>query len=69
MVKPLNEDGEITFKKVNNLPVDDQSAVLAWFSSKPLTPGNNLSITDLSGLTPENSYSSEINSSPRTGKN
>jgi len=65
MVKPLNLETGITFKKVNKLPIDDKSAGLAWFSSKPISPANNLSVTDLSGFIPENSYSTEINASPR----
>jgi len=69
MSKPLNSDSDIKFKKTNNLPVDDQSVGLAWFSSKPISPANNLSITDLSGFTPENAYATEINSNPLDLKN
>jgi len=69
MFKPLNSDSDIKFKKTNNLPKDDQSVGLAWFSSKAISPANNLSITDLSGFTPENSYATEINSSSFNLKN
>jgi len=69
MSKPLNSDSNIKFKKTNNLPVDDHSVGLAWFSSKQISPGNNLSITDLSGFTPENAYATEINSNPLDSKN
>jgi len=69
MSKPLNSDSNIKFKKTNNLPVDDHSVGLAWFSSKQISPGNNLSITDLSGFTPENAYATEINSNPLDLKN
>lgn len=56
-------------RKVNNLPLDNSSTALAWFNSKPVTPGNNISITDLSNFIPENSYSSNINASNRSAKN
>jgi len=69
MFKPLNSDSDIKFKKINNLPKDDESVGLAWFSSKAISPANNLSITDLSGFTPENSYATEINSSSFNLKN
>lgn len=66
MTKPL--DAGVSFKKMSTLPADDQSAGLAWFSSKPVTPANNLSITDLSGFISENAYATEINSSPKNAK-
>lgn len=64
-------DGSIQGKvrKVNNLPLDDSSMALAWFSSKQVTPSNNISITDLSNFTPENSYSSDIGASNNRAKN
>jgi len=67
----LNTDGtdQIKIRKTTNLPVDDSSTALAWFNSKPVTPGNNISITDLSNFIPENSYSSNINASNAVAKN
>ena len=55
--------------KAENLPIDDNSSAISWFSAKPITPQNNISITDLSNFTPENSYSSNINASNNQAKN
>lgn len=65
----IDNSSQIKIRKVNNLPVDDSSTALAWFNSKPVTPGNNISITDLSNFIPENSYSSNINASAGSAKN
>jgi hypothetical protein len=56
-------------RKVNNMPIDESSTALAWFNSKPVTPANNISITDLSNFIPENSYSSDINAINLSAKN
>lgn len=55
--------------KAENLPVDNDASAISWFSTKPITPQNNISITDLSNFTPENSYSSNINASNINTKN
>jgi len=68
MVQPFSPNSEAVFVKGNKLPVDDHSASIAWFSSKSVTPANNLSITDLSSFTRENAYSTEINTNPNTAK-
>jgi len=68
MVKPFNSDTNAVFVKANKLPIDDQSAGIAWFSSRPVSPANNLSITDLSSFTPENAYSTEVSGDIRDAK-
>ncbi len=54
----INNSSQKKVRKVNNLPVDKSSTALAWFDSKPVTPANNVSITDISNFILENSYSS-----------
>ena len=68
MVKPFNYDTNAIFVKANKLPIDDKSAGIAWFSSRPVSPANNLSITDLSSFTPENAYSTEVGGDIRDSK-
>lgn len=68
MAKPFNPNSEAVFTKSNNLPIDDHSAGIVWFSSKPVTPANNISITDLSSFTKENAYNTETNSNPSSLK-
>jgi len=68
MTKSLSENKEIVFKKATNHPKGENNVVLAWFSSNPVIPSNNLSITDLSAFTPENSYASLATSSLGTSK-
>ena len=65
----IDNSSQKKIRKVNNLPLDDSSTALAWFNSKPVTPANNISVTDLSNFIPENSYSSNINASNRSAKN
>jgi hypothetical protein len=65
----IDNSSQKKIRKVNNLPLDDSSTALAWFDSKPVTPANNISVTDLSNFIPENSYSSNINASNRSAKN
>ena len=65
----IDDSSQKKIRKVNNLPLDDSSTALAWFNSKPVTPANNISVTDLSNFISENSYSSNINASNRSAKN
>lgn len=65
----INEVSQLKVRKANELPKDNSSTALAWFDSKPVTPANNLSITDLSNFIPENSYSSDVNSLSSRAKN
>jgi len=65
----IDNSSQKKIRKVNNLPLDDSSTALVWFNSKPVTPANNISVTDLSNFIPENSYSSNINASNRSAKN
>lgn len=65
----IDNSSQKKIRKVNNLPLDNSSTALAWFNSKPVTPGNNISVTDLSNFIPENSYSSNINASSKSAKN
>lgn len=59
----INNKSQKKIRKAFNLPLDNDSAGLAWFSSKKVTPSNNISITDLSNFILENSYSSDSSSS------
>ena len=65
----ISNSEESKIKKVTNLPIDDNSMALSWFSSKAITPANNIFVTDLSNFTPENSYSSDINVTISSSKN
>ena len=65
----INNVDQKKIRKVNNMPIDESSIALAWFNSKPVTPANNISITDLSNFIPENSYSSDINAINLSAKN
>lgn len=65
----IDNKEQIKIRKTTNLPSDNQTTALAWFNSKPLTPANNISITDLSNFIPENSYSSNINAGNAVAKN
>lgn len=60
---------QIKIRKTTNLPLDNDTTALAWFKSKPVSPKNNISITDLSNFIPENSYSSNINAGNQVAKN
>lgn len=52
----IENSSQKKLRKVNNLPIDKSSTALAWFDSKPVTPANNISVTDISNFIPENSY-------------
>jgi hypothetical protein len=53
---------EDSVKKIINLPQDNNTVGLEWFSTKEISPGNSISITDLSSLIPENSNSTTFSS-------
>ena len=51
---------ENSVKKLNNLPKNESTFAVSWFSNKSITPGNTVSITDISMLIPENSNPSAL---------
>ena len=54
-VDKTKNGNEFSVKKISNLPKDDSSLSLKWFSSKEITPSNSIVITDVSSVIPENS--------------
>jgi hypothetical protein len=54
-VDKTKNGNEFSVKKISNLPKDDSSLGLKWFSSKEITPSSSIVITDVSSTIPENS--------------
>lgn len=54
-VDKTKNGNEFSVKKISNLPKDNSSLALKWFSSKEITPSNSIVITDVSSTIPENS--------------
>ena len=51
---------ENSVKKLNNLPKNESTFAINWFSSEQIKPGNTVAITDVSMLIPENSNPSSL---------
>ena len=54
-VDKTKNGNEFSVKKISNLPKDNSSLGLKWFSSKEITPSNSIVVTDVSSTIPENS--------------
>jgi hypothetical protein len=67
-VDKTKNGNEFSVKKISNLPKDNSSLGLKWFSSKEITPSSSIVITDVSSTIPENSNPELIQSQGSGGQ-